>query len=151
MLDEAVYAAAFREHPYHHPTIGWRADVENVPTARLKEFYDTFYHPNNATVIVAGDFERERALALVEKYFGAAPPSPAPIPEVYTDEPPQQGERRLVIRRTGELPLVQVAYRTPAALGHASVLSNAELAARASSLCTTSSTLAASTPGAAVA
>ena len=133
VLDEAVYAAAFREHPYHHPTIGWRADVENVPTARLKEFYDTFYHPNNATVIVAGDFARGRALALVEQYFGAFPASPAPIPEVYTDEPPQQGERRLRIRRAGELPLVQVAYRTPAALGQTSVLSNAELAARAAS------------------
>src|ERR687893_2500192 len=71
VLDEAVYAAAFREHPYHHPTIGWRADVENVPTARLKEFYDTFYHPNNATAIVVGDFDEAHALALVAKYFGA--------------------------------------------------------------------------------
>ncbi|MDT5294955.1 MAG: zinc protease, partial [Acidobacteriota bacterium] len=131
VLDEAVYATAFREHPYHHPTIGWRADVENVPTARLKEFYDTFYHPNNATAIVVGDFEEAHALRLVNKYFGAAPASPAPIPEVYTDEPRQQGERRLVVRRAGELPLVQVAFRTPAALGHASVLSNAALAERA--------------------
>jgi zinc protease len=131
VLDEAVYATAFREHPYHHPTIGWRADVENVPTARLKEFYDTFYHPNNATAIVVGDFEEAHALRLVNRYFGAAPASPAPIPEVYTDEPRQQGERRLVVRRAGELPLVQVAFRTPAALGQASVLSNAALAARA--------------------
>jgi zinc protease len=131
VLDEAVYATAFREHPYHHPTIGWRADVENVPTARLKEFYDTFYHPNNATAIVVGDFEEARALELVGRYFGAAPASPSPIPEVYTDEPRQQGERRLVVRRAGELPLVQVAFRTPAALGQTSVLSNAELAKRA--------------------
>jgi zinc protease len=131
VLDEAVYAAAFREHPYHHPTIGWRADVENVPTARLKEFYDTFYHPNNATAVVVGDFEEGHALSLVNKYFGAFPPSPAPIPEVYTDEPRQEGERRLVVRRAGELPLVQVAFRTPAALGQDEVLSNAELAARA--------------------
>ena len=131
VLDEAVYATAFREHPYHHPTIGWRADVENVPTARLKEFYDTFYHPNNATVIVVGDFEEPRALELIQTYFGAVPASPSPIPEVYTDEPGQQGERRLVVRRAGELPLVQVAFRTPAALGHEGVLSNAELARRA--------------------
>ncbi|MFL6285646.1 MAG: M16 family metallopeptidase, partial [Pyrinomonadaceae bacterium] len=131
VLDEAVYATAFREHPYHHPTIGWRADVENVPTARLKEFYDTFYHPNNATVIVVGDFEEQRALELIRTYFGALPASPSPIPEVYTDEPRQQGERRLVVRRAGELPLVQVAFRTPAALGHEGVLSNAELARRA--------------------
>ncbi|HWW75445.1 MAG TPA: pitrilysin family protein [Pyrinomonadaceae bacterium] len=131
VLDEAVYAAAFREHPYHHPTIGWRADVENVPTARLKEFYDTFYHPNNATAMVVGDFEEAHALSLVAKYFGAFPASPAPIPEVYTDEPRQEGERRLVVRRAGELPLVQVAFRAPAALGQERVLSNAELAARA--------------------
>lgn len=132
VLDEAVYATAFREHPYHHPTIGWRADVENVPTARLKEFYDTFYHPNNATAVLVGDFDREDALALVVRHFGALASSREPIPEVYTDEPQQQGERRLVVRRAGELPLVQVAFRTPAALGQDGVLSNAELAARAS-------------------
>jgi zinc protease len=131
VLDEAVYAVAFREHPYHHPTIGWRADVENVPTARLKEFYDTFYHPNNATAIVVGDFEEAQALSLVNKHFGAFSASPVPIPEVYTDEPRQEGERRLVVRRAGELPLVQLAFRTPAALGQDKVLSNAELAARA--------------------
>src|ERR671933_557128 len=92
VLDEAVYAVAFREHPYHHPTIGWRSDVEGVPTARLKDFYDTFYHPNNATAIVVGDFNREHALDLINQYFGAFPASPAPIPEVYTDEPRQEGD-----------------------------------------------------------
>ena len=131
VLDEAVYAMAFREHPYHHPTIGWRADVENVPTARLKAFYDTFYHPNNATVIVVGDFERAAALELIERYFGVLPATGEPIPEVYTDEPPQQGERRLIVRRAGELALIQVAFRIPAVLGQTRVLSNEELAARA--------------------
>ncbi len=131
VLDEAVYATAFREHPYHHPTIGWRADVENVPTARLKEFYDTFYHPNNATAIVVGDFDQTHALELIIKHFGAHTASKETIPEVYTDEPAQQGERRLVVRRAGELPLVQIAFRAPAALGHTNVLSNEELAARA--------------------
>ncbi|HEX8073142.1 MAG TPA: pitrilysin family protein [Pyrinomonadaceae bacterium] len=131
VLDEAVYATAFREHPYHHPTIGWRADVENVPTARLKEFYDTFYHPNNATVVLVGDFDTAAALALVAAHFGALPVAPSSIPEVYTDEPPQEGERRLRIRRAGELAHVQIAHRTPAVLGQTRVLSNAELAARA--------------------
>jgi zinc protease len=130
VLDEAVYAAAFREHPYHHPTIGWRADVENVPTARLKEFYDTFYHPNNATLIVAGDFDEREALALVRQYFGAHAATPEPVPEVYTDEPAQEGERRLVVRRAGELALVQIAWHTPSVLGLTRVLSNAELAER---------------------
>jgi zinc protease len=131
VLDEAVYAAAFREHPYHHPTIGWRADVEGVPTSRLKEFYDTFYHPNNATVILVGDFEETEALVLINKYFGAYEVSNNPIPEVYTEEPQQQGERRLVIRRAGELALVQIGFHTPGVLGQMSVLSNEELAKRA--------------------
>jgi zinc protease len=131
VLDEAVYAAAFREHPYHHPTIGWRADVEGVPTSRLKEFYNTFYHPNNATVILVGDFEREETLRLINEHFGAYEGSPEPIPEVYTEEPPQQGERRLVIRRAGELALVQMAFHTPGVLGQMNVLSNEELAKRA--------------------
>jgi len=131
VLDEAVYATAFREHPYHHPTIGWRADVENVPTARLKEFYDTFYHPNNATVIVVGDFDPDGALALITRHFATLPATAAPIPEVYTDEPPQEGERRIVVRRAGELAHVQIAHHTPAVLGQTRVLSNTELAARA--------------------
>jgi zinc protease len=131
VLDEAVYAAAFREHPYHHPTIGWRADVEGVATSRLKEFYDTFYHPNNATVILVGDFEREHAVQLINEHFGAYSVPAHPIPEVYTEEPPQQGERRLVIRRAGELALVQIAFHIPGVLGQLNVLSNEELARRA--------------------
>src|SRR5215213_2766556 len=131
VLDEAVYAAAFREHPYHHPTIGWRADVEGVPTARLKEFYDTFYHPNNTTVILVGDFNRAHALSLVSRYFGAYDVPAHTIPQVYTEEPEQQGERRLVIRRAGELALVQMAFHTPGVLGQMTVLSNEALAERA--------------------
>ncbi len=131
VLDEAVYAAAFREHPYHHPTIGWRADVEGVPTARLKEFYDTFYHPNNTSVILVGDFDRAHALSLVSRYFGAYDVPAHTIPQVYTAEPEQQGERRLVIRRAGELALVQMAFHTPGVLGQMTVLSNEELAERA--------------------
>jgi zinc protease len=131
VLDEAVYATAFREHPYHHPTIGWRADVENVPTARLKAFYDTFYHPNNTTLIVVGDFDEGACLSLIEKYFGTHAATGDSVPEVYTDEPAQEGERRLVVRRAGELALVQIAWHSPSALGETRVLSNAELAARA--------------------
>ena len=131
VLDEAIYAAAFREHPYHHPTIGWRADVEGVPTSRLKEFFDTFYQPNNATAIVVGDFDRDTTLELINKYFGVYPASTLPIPEVYTDEPPQQGERRVVIRRAGELALVQIGHHIPGVLGQMTVLSNEDLAARA--------------------
>jgi zinc protease len=102
-----------------------------VPTSRLKEFFNTFYQPNNATAIVVGDFELDTTLELINRYFGVYPASQLPIPEVYTDEPEQQGERRLVIRRAGELALVQIGFHTPGVLGQMNVLSNIELATRA--------------------
>ena len=95
VLDQAIYATAFHEHPYHHPTIGWRSDVGRVPTARLKAFYDTFYHPNNATVILVGDFERASALSLIGERFGAHPATAAPIPvATATGTGTIQGRRR---------------------------------------------------------
>ena len=63
VLYKHTFATAFREHPYHHPTIGWRSDIEGVSTERLQEFYDAFYHPNNATAMLIGDFEEDDALA----------------------------------------------------------------------------------------
>ena len=115
VLDERVWAMAFREHPYHHPTIGWRSDVEGVPTARLKEFYDVYYHPNNATAIVVGDFEDQVALDLIAKHFGPIPGSPQPIPPMYTTEPKQEGEVRFILRRAGQLGIVEMGWHTPEA------------------------------------
>lgn len=114
-LEKELYAIAFREHPYHHPTIGWRSDVEGVPMDRLREFYNTFYWPNNATVIALGDFKSEEALATIDRYFGQIPTSPAPIPGVYTTEPPQEGERRFEISRAGDLPRVWIGFHVPEA------------------------------------
>jgi len=110
-----AFATAFREHPYHHPTIGWRDDIENVTVERLRGFYDTFYHPDNATLILAGAVEREAALAQVGRWFAPLPRAAAAIPNVHTQEPPQQGERRFVIRRAGEVGWVATSWRTPAA------------------------------------
>jgi zinc protease len=115
VLDERIWATAFREHPYHHPTIGWRSDVEGVPTARLKEFYDVYYHPNNAVALVVGDFEEQQALDLIAKHFGKIPAAAQEIPPMYTVEPPQEGENRLVLRRAGQLGIVEVAWRIPEA------------------------------------
>jgi zinc protease len=112
VLYKQTFATAFREHPYHHPTIGWRSDIEGMATERLREFYDTFYYPNNATAMVIGDFEEAGALAAVERHFGAIPPSPRPIPEVYTVEPPQEGERRFIVRRAGESAWCGLSWRT---------------------------------------
>jgi zinc protease len=114
-LIKEIYAAAFTAHPYHHPTIGWRSDIENVPIEKLRAFYDTFYWPNNATVSVVGDCEPARALALIKKYYGAYPRSPQPIPQVYTLEPEQTGARHVIVKRAGQLGLVAVGYKIPAA------------------------------------
>lgn len=112
VLYKETFATAFREHPYHHPTIGWRTDIEGVATERLKEFYDVFYHPNNATAMLIGDFEEEDALDRIERHFGRIPASGRPIPAVYTVEPPQEGERRFVVRRTGQIAWVALSWRT---------------------------------------
>ncbi|HNB21368.1 MAG TPA: pitrilysin family protein [Candidatus Melainabacteria bacterium] len=114
-IEKELYAIAFREHPYHHPTIGWRSDVEGVEMDRLREFYNTFYWPNNATVILVGDFDPAKALGHMHKYFGKIPKSPHPIPQVYTTEPPQEGERRFEIHRSGDLPKVWMGYHVPEA------------------------------------
>lgn len=114
-LDKEINSAAFVAHPYHHPTIGWRSDIEKVSIEKLREFYDTFYWPDNATVTVIGDIEPAAALALVKKYYGAIPKSPHPIPQVYTEEPEQSGPRRVTVKRAGQLGVIGVAFKTPAA------------------------------------
>jgi len=113
LLLEAVTAAAYVALPYHHPTIGWLSDIEHVPIERLRSFYDTFYWPNNATVTVVGDFDAPTVLQLIRKYYGVYPHSPAPIPELYTKEPPQNGPRRVTIEKPGELGTVVIAHKVP--------------------------------------
>ncbi len=113
VLMEEVAAAAYEALPYHHPTIGWKSDIEHVPITKLHEFYDTFYWPNNATVTVIGDIESAATLGLVKKYYGVYPHSPAPIPTIYTEEPAQSGERRVTVKRPGELGTVIIAHKVP--------------------------------------
>jgi zinc protease len=113
VLLEEVTEAAYVALPYHHPTIGWKSDIEHVPTPKLREFYDTFYWPNNATVTVIGDVEPSAALNLIKKYYGVYPHSPAPIPAIYTEEPAQTGERRVIVKRPGELGTVIIAHKVP--------------------------------------
>lgn len=106
ILMENLFASGFREHPYHHPVIGWRSDVENVPIQRLRQFYDDFYWPNNATLIVIGDFQTLPLLKSIAEKFGTIPRSPKPFPTVYTQEPKQEGPRRFVVQRGSEQPRV---------------------------------------------
>ncbi|HEY1335375.1 MAG TPA: pitrilysin family protein, partial [Myxococcaceae bacterium] len=110
LLSEAVPSVAFDAHPYEWPVIGWRSDVENVPREAIYQYYKSHYGPNNATVVVVGDFDTDAALQMVRKYFGGIKPITAPQP-VYTAEPPQRGERRVVVRRGGALPMATIAWK----------------------------------------
>lgn len=114
-LYKEIYQTAFVAHPYHHSTIGHRSDIEKVSIQKLREFYDTFYWPNNATITIIGDFEPAQALEQVKKTFGKYPRSPKPIPEMYTEEPAQNGARRTIVKRPGQLGVVAVAHKVPAA------------------------------------
>jgi zinc protease len=114
-LEKEIWATAFLAHPYHHSTIGWRSDFEKVPIEKLRAFYDTFYWPNNTTVTISGDADPATALKLVKQYYGSIPRSPQPIPEVYTEEPPQTGPRRVTVKRPGELGIVTIAQKMPPA------------------------------------
>ncbi len=116
LLIKELFHAAFVAHPYHHSTIGWRSDIEKVSIGKLREFYDTFYWPNNATVSVIGDFTPENALRLIKQHYGAIPQSPHPIPEMYTEEPEQTGPRRLIVKKAGQLGVVALGHKIPAAL-----------------------------------
>ncbi|OFV81559.1 MAG: hypothetical protein A2Y78_02610 [Acidobacteria bacterium RBG_13_68_16] len=109
------FAIAFREHPYHHPTIGWRSDIENTSIDKLRAFYDTFYYPDNASLVLVGSFDRAEALELTARHFGPLPRAPRVIPPVATREPRQEGERRFVVRRAGEVGWVVVSWRAPEA------------------------------------
>lgn len=115
-LYHAVWSSAYTAHPYHHPTIGWRSDVENVTEEGLRHFYDTFYWPNNATVSVIGDLDRTEVFDLIAHHFGQISTAPSAIPEVHTIEPMQQGERRVTVRQTGQLGAVMMAFKSPSGL-----------------------------------
>lgn len=116
LLYRDLEAAAYMAHPYQWPVIGWRSDVENVDYLHLRSYYQTYYHPNNATLVLVGDFDSKKALPLIKKYFDSSSPATAApaIPRVYTVEPPQRGERRVTVRREGNAERVILAYHIPA-------------------------------------
>ena len=115
-LHHSVWSTAFHAHPYGHPTIGWRSDVETVTAAGLKSYYDTFYWPGNATVSVIGNIDPHAVLTLVDKHFGGIPENGGDLPVVTTVEPEQVGERQVTVKQSGQLGAVIRAYKTPGAL-----------------------------------
>jgi zinc protease len=109
-LNEIVYDQAFTVHPYKHPTIGSMQDLESASIADVREFFRTYYVPNNATLVLVGDFDKQEALKLVTQYFGRIPKSEKPVPRDIPQEPPQTKERRVRLEENWPLPAVVVAH-----------------------------------------
>lgn len=116
LLDKEIWAAAYIAHPYHHSTIGWKSDIEKAPIEVLRNFYNTYYWPDNATLTIIGDFRKENVFGLIEKYFGKITKAPNVMPQPYTEEPEQYGARKIVVRKPGELGVINKAYKIPGAL-----------------------------------
>src|SRR5215204_5543918 len=109
-LNEIVYDQAFTVHPYKHPTIGSMEDLEAASIDDVRDFFHTYYVPNNATLVLAGDFDPKEALKLVEQYLGRVPKSSKPVPHDIPQEPPQTKERRVRLEESWPLPAVVVAH-----------------------------------------
>jgi zinc protease len=113
LLDEQLWASAFIAHTYQWPVVGWMSDIEHWTMEDLKHHFEMGYSPSNATMVVVGDVTPEEIFQICEKTIEPIP-SHAPPPPVTTVEPPQLGERRLVVHKQAELPLLMIGYHVPA-------------------------------------
>src|SRR5450631_1070482 len=112
VLDKRTRAAAYDWHNYGKSAIGARADVERVDIGHLQAFYRTYYQPDNAVMVIAGAFDPEKTLALVAKYFGPIPKPTRTLPKLYTEEPVQDGDRQIVVRRVASTQWLSALYHT---------------------------------------
>ncbi len=111
-LVEALFAQAYLSHPYHWPVIGWFGDLDAMTLDDLQRHYDTFYSPNNATLLVVGDIKADTLLPTIKQLFEPIPRGPGPKP-VATMEAEQKGERRFLLKREAQVPFVMMGYRVP--------------------------------------
>jgi zinc protease len=111
-LIEQMYAEAFMVHPYHNPVIGWMTDLDHLTRDDVYNYYKRYYLPNNATIVVVGDFDTSVLLAKIKAAFEPIPPGDPP-PAVMSVEPEQLGERQIAVKKEAELPFVFAGYRTP--------------------------------------
>jgi zinc protease len=115
ILQERVLSTAYLWHNYGKDTIGARSDIENVPIDRLQAFWRTYYQPDNAVLLVAGKFDPDKTLALIQELYGKIPKPARVIQTTYTVEPTQDGERSVTLRRVGDVQALWVAFHVPAA------------------------------------
>ena len=112
LLNEKLMAAAYQEHPYQHPVIGWMNDLETLGAADARAWYKSWYVPNNATLVVAGDVKANEVFVLAQKYYGAIPARALPARKSYS-EPPQLGVKRIVVKAPAKLPQLVMSYHAP--------------------------------------
>ena len=111
-LVEALFAQAFMSHPYHWPVIGWFSDLDAMNLDDLQRHYDTYYSPNNATLLVVGDIKADTLLPIIARLFEPIPKGPSPKSLAVT-EAQQHGERRFFLKREAQVPFVMMGYRVP--------------------------------------
>jgi len=109
-LNEIIYDQAFTVHPYKHATIGSMQDLEAASVEDVRDFYQTYYVPANATLVLVGDFDTPQALQMVASYLGRVPKADKPVPRDIPQEPPQTKEKRVTLQQPWPLPAVVVAY-----------------------------------------
>ncbi len=111
-LAEVTGAVAYTVHPYRRPVIGWMADIQALSRDDLRKHYQTYYVPNNAFIVVVGDFATQEMLAKIKQEFAKIPRGAEP-PKVTVQEPPQRGERRVILKKEAELPVLEIYYHVP--------------------------------------
>jgi zinc protease len=114
LLNEALMGAVFRVHPYGHETLGHMCDLETITRDQLHAHYHTYYAPQNALAVAAGDFNVDDMLRLIEQHLGAIQ-NGADVPQVHAVEPPQRGERRVTVEGEGNVAYLEMAFRAPSA------------------------------------
>ncbi|MBI3479147.1 MAG: insulinase family protein [Nitrosomonadales bacterium] len=112
LMNEIMRSTIYQEHPYHHPVIGWMSDLQMLTVNDAKVWYNRWYAPNNATLVIAGDVKANEVFALAQRYYGSIPQHKLPIRRNYT-EPKQVGIKRLVVKAPAELPQLVMAYQAP--------------------------------------
>lgn len=116
VLNERITSAAFIWHNYGNSTIGARSDIEQVPIENLQAFYRKYYQPDNAVLLIAGKFDPSSTLKLVNQKFGPIPRPERILPKTFTIEPTQDGEREVILRRTGDVQAIGLLYHVPSGL-----------------------------------
>jgi zinc protease len=114
VLYERVLSTAYLWHGYGRSSIGSRSDIENVPIDKLQAFYRNYYQPDDAVLVIAGKFDPDKALGWVKDEFGSIPKPTRKLSPTYTEEPVQDGEREVNLRRVGDTQAWMAAYHIPA-------------------------------------